>query len=432
MYTESPAPHDNELSRGWTLILGSILGIGVGVISLPAAAVAFFMPALQAEFGWSRTTLSLASTIVTCAIVATSPFVGWLADRISALAIISFSLSALAAGFLALSTLGADVSFYLAGFGIMAVLASGSSVVPYARLISANFVLRRGAALGMAMTGNGLAGVLLPLFLVPHIAGHGWRSGFVLLAGLVLFVLPLVLVLLWRSNAPAGASVSADDKGGGVEFLPAIGSRTFVLLMSCFGLVMLGVMGLQIHFVSFLTDSGYSAGTIGLFASIGGATAIVSRILTGWLADRYFAPRVAAAMIAAASLLMAALAWHGGEWALLGTLAGGLAIGSEIDMIGYLTARYFGMRAYGRIYSLLYSACLAGSSLSILGYGLVVDSSGTYHQAIIVGSALLAVSALLLLTLPRYPSIEHRPVTTDQRDRTALGAQPSLAQDIGP
>ena len=425
MYTELASPGDDELSRGWTLILGSILGIGVGVISLPAAAVAFFMPALQAEFGWSRTTLSLASTIVTCAIVATSPIVGWLADRISALAIISFSLSALAAGFLALSTLGADVRFYLAGFGIMAVLASGSSVVPYARLISANFVRRRGAALGMAMTGNGLAGVLLPLFLVPHTALQGWRSGFVLLAGLVLVVVPLVVVLLWRSRAPARASVSANDTGGGMEFLQAIRTRTFVLLMSCFGLVMLGVMGLQIHFVSFLTDSGYSASTIGLFASIGGATAIVSRILTGWLADRYFAPRVAASMIAAASLLMAALAWRGGEWALLGTLAGGLAIGSEIDMIGYLTARYFGMRAYGRIYSLLYSACLAGSSLSILAYGLAVDISGTYDQAIIVGSVLLAVSALMLLTLPPYLSIEYRPVFADECDRP--DAQRTLA-----
>lgn len=32
----------------------------------------------------------------------------------------------------------------------------------------------------------------------------------------------------------------------------------------------------------------------------------------------------------------------------------GLSLGAEVDMISFLTSRYFGMKSYGRIYAVIY------------------------------------------------------------------------------
>ena len=134
------------------------------------------------------------------------------------------------------------------------------------------------------------------------------------------------------------------------------------------------------------------------------AATIVARIGTGWLIDRIFAPLVAAAMMALAALCLLALGMFGAAAAPLGAIAYGLAIGSEIDLIAYFAARYFGLRAYGRIYGALYAAVLVGSALSPIGYGMVVDATASYRNALLAGGFLLLLSAALLRTLPRFPS----------------------------
>ena len=59
----------------------------------------------------------------------------------------------------------------------------------------------------------------------------------------------------------------------------------------------------------------------------------------------------------------------------------GFVAGAESDVIAYLAARYFGMRAYGYIR----------------------DTTGSYDQMLIAAMALFATGGALLLALGRYP-----------------------------
>jgi len=59
----------------------------------------------------------------------------------------------------------------------------------------------------------------------------------------------------------------------------------------------------------------------------------------------------------------------------------GFAAGAESDVIAYLAARYFSMRADGRIR----------------------DTTGSYDQMLIAAMALFATGGVLLLALGRYP-----------------------------
>lgn len=405
-----------EFTTYWRILLGCILGIAVGVVAMPTAALAIFMPALQAEFGWSRAEISLAGSILVAALFVTSPLVGWIADRASETAMILVSLCALAIAFLLFSRMGGDIRFFLAGFGLMALAACGASTIPFARIISAHFVKARGLALGLAMTGTGLSGIVLSLVLVPFVAASGWRAGFLALAAIVLAACPLVWLLLRaRRREPFTVAIAAADATGR-SLSEALRSREFALLALAFALVSIAGAGVAIHFVAMLSDAGLRPAQAGALASLTGLAIIVVRVATGWLIDHFFAPRVAAAMMLIAAIGLLAMALAGAATAPLGALAYGLAVGSEIDLLAYLTARYFGMRAYGRIYGALYMALLAGAALSPLLYGFGVDWTGSYQAPLTVAAALLAVSTALFLAMPGFP-VAAKPDASAPRSR---------------
>ena len=95
------------------------------------------------------------------------------------------------------------------------------------------------------------------------------------------------------------------------------------------------------------------------------------------------------------------LLWWGTRVAALGAVATGLANGAEIDLIGYMTARYFGLPVFGRIYGVLYAVYVLGASVSVWLYGRVFDLSGSYTSALRVAAVTLTLSALLFLWLAR-------------------------------
>lgn len=401
----APVQAGAELAARWPVLLGAMLGIGVGVVALPSPAIGVFMRALQAQFGWTRAEISLGPTILIAVLALVSPLLGWIADRVSAVWITAGSLSALSLALFLFSRLGPNLWLYYAGFAAMAFTASGAATLVYARVVSANFVRGRGLALGLAMIGNGLTGILLPILLVPYVASVGWRQGFVALGMLVALCVPVVAFLISRSRPVCQAAADVGPSAGH-SFEDALADPAFWTMAACFTLIPLGAAGMHLHFLAFLADAGVAPRRAGLIASLGGVALIVGRVSTGWLIDRAFAPHIAAAMMALSAACIAAMATFGAPAAGLGAVAIGLSIGAELDLIGYMTARYFGMRCFGRIYGLLYAAALVGSALSPLGYGLIADSTKSYTGGLYAGAAVLLLSAALFLTLPRFPTAE--------------------------
>lgn len=388
------------------MVLGANLGIAVGVAAIPAQSISVFMRALQADFGWTRADISFGPTILVGVLALVSPLLGWVTDRVRTTWICVIGLVALAISLLLFSRIGPDVRLYYAGCAAIAIVASGAGTVPYARAVSASFVRGRGLALGIAMVGTGISMMLVPVLLAPYAARVGWRQGYVTLALIVALATPVVGILM--SHAPPVAKRDApDQERRGIPFHVALRGRTFWTLAASFFLIPLSLGGMQLHLLSFLADGGVKPGTAGLIAGITGLVQIISRLLSGWLVDHIFAPRLAATIMTMAAICMAGLALFGAPAAALGPIAFGLAMGAEIDLVGYLTARYFGMRAYGRIYGLLYAACLVGASSSLVFYGAIFDSAKSYAPALYAASCMLFVSALLFLTLRRFdPLIE--------------------------
>ena len=109
-----------------------------------------------------------------------------------------------------------------------------------------------------------------------------------------------------------------------------------------------------------------------------------------------------------------ALGVGGISYAFIAAIALGFAVGAEVDLIGYFTARYFGLANYGTIYGVQYSVFSLGAGISPVLAGYIWDVNGNYDVALIGGAVLLAVAVVVALTLPRFedvaeqdPAIKH-------------------------
>jgi MFS family permease len=105
------------------------------------------------------------------------------------------------------------------------------------------------------------------------------------------------------------------------------------------------------------------------------------------------------------------LAAHAGEPApFFAAVCIGLAIGAEVDMLGFFVSRYFGRRSFGTLYGLIFAAFTIGIGVgpAILGWGF--DAYHSYDQVLRIYVASLVVAALLFLTLGKY----HYPKGSDE------------------
>jgi MFS family permease len=161
--------------------------------------------------------------------------------------------------------------------------------------------------------------------------------------------------------------------------------------------------GLIVLQVPMLIEVGISPKVAAGLASIVGASMIVGRVGTGYLLDYFHAARVLACFIFASSL--AAIAFAIGISVATAPFAAaliGLIIGAEFDALSYMIPRYYGHRAFGKIYGTTYAVFQLGGGLGIAAIGFSHDRFGSFRPSMCV-LALLTISAgILLLQMGPY------------------------------
>jgi fucose permease len=131
----------------------------------------------------------------------------------------------------------------------------------------------------------------------------------------------------------------------GVSFRQAVKNRTFAILSTIFFLLALAVSGMIIHFIPMLLNLGVSANQAGKIAAVLSVSLMAGRLVTGFLIDRFYAPRVAAILFGLSSIGLTMFLIGGVQFALVAAVAIGITMGAEVDLIGYLVSRYFGLKA---------------------------------------------------------------------------------------
>lgn len=393
-----------ELAGNWQILLAATIGTSLGVPAVYYYTAGIFLGRLLPEFAWSASAGSITSTVVIATIAITSPIVGRLVDQYGALRVGTLSMLWFAAGLWALSLTDGVFWHYLLLTSALAVGASATTAVCFLRMLVSTFERARGTAIGIALAGIGVSVAFVPQVTAAVIASDGWRSGYRFLSLLLLLAVPLVL-LAGRRYVPVARSSIVDSASRGMAVKEAMSTTTFWLMAAAFFTSAAAVGGSIINFVPLLVDNGMPSPTAIGIASLLGFALIVGRVITGLLLDRIRAERVAAAFFAAGAVGCGTFILPPSvSTAVAGAILLGAAMGAEVDIAGYMTARYFGLRHFSAVYGWQYGIFSIGASLGPLVVGLSVDKAGDTLPAILIFVLLLLLATGLAIALPKCGS----------------------------
>src|SRR5688572_4680205 len=255
------------LFRGWWVLAAATIGMGLGYSNIGVLSFGLFIVPLTTEFGWGRGEVSLAYTAMTYAMVFLAPLAGTLVDRLGVRRVLLPSIVLFALAIANLSLVTASLLHLYVAYVLVAVLGAGTAPTTYTRTVVAWFNRRRGLAIGIAMAGVGLGGVLLPPLVQSLIAGFGWRTAYLALAAIVVVVsLPTAWAWLWESPAAFGLQPDDDVQPAGpagpppgFEFRDAVRTRAFRLMAAGFALFGIFTAATITHLVPLLQDRGLTA-----------------------------------------------------------------------------------------------------------------------------------------------------------------------------
>jgi MFS family permease len=149
-----------------------------------------------------------------------------------------------------------------------------------------------------------------------------------------------------------------------------------------------------------LTDRGISAQGAALGTSVVGLSVLIGRVGTGFLLDRFFAPRLATLLFGLSGIGIALL-WVGsvGKIAIFAAFLMGLGMGAEVDLIAYCMSRYFGLKAFGTAYGIGFCAFVLAGALGafLMGAGFDVTHSYTLPLGVFFFSIMAAAGMMTRL-----------------------------------
>jgi len=407
-----------KIFYGWYVAIACGVGLACGLASVITATFSIFLGPLRAEFGWTPSETFTGLMLVTAAVTIAAPFIGSLVDRFGAKRLILVGFLMQGAVIASFATQTESLPAFYARYVALAILGLGTTHVAFARVISVWFDRRRGLALGVALAGIGVGGMVWPLLSQWGISAFGWRTAYVIVALVVSTVGILAIGLVVRDSPEAmGLRPDGDEAPRTAAGTPApVALQTgftlaetmrqghFWLMLAAFLLIGVAVQSLILHLVPMLVLRDVAPMRAAQAQSLVAAALIVGRVAAGMLMDRFFAPRVAVAFLVGPVVGIILLAsGASGTGAFVAGMLTGLAAGAEVDVTAYLASRYFGLRYFSRTYAWFYSAYSAGAGLGPLLTAAAVERYGDYSEILYLHAGLLIVAALLLTRLKPFP-----------------------------
>lgn len=404
----------HEWRDGWKLVLAA--SFGFSFFSIMMAATGLFMEPLGKEFGWSSTLLSSGPSIATIMTAILGPFFGVLIDRYGSRKLALPGIIATIASVCTFGLVNGEQWQWITLWFIFGLVSVSIKSTIWTAAVVGVFEKSRGLALGLTLSGTAVAQAVIPPLGNYLITEFGWRLAFVWLGlgwgGLTFLLVWLFLfdvhsrkakmVAVTDTEAEAEAAVELH----GLTVKLAVRDRALWQLAFSNFIVMTMTMGLTIHLFPILTEAGISREKAALLTAFSGVAAIVGKLVTGYLLDRYRPNWVGGLTLAAAAGAFALLIDDISSPSLIvvALIINGYAAGTKTHITGFLTAGYSGMKNFGAIYGFMSALMALASGVGPLLAGYAYDSSGGYGPFLILGAIGCLIGGLLVITLPKAPS----------------------------
>lgn len=362
-----------------------MMGVNVG-LSFSCAGI-FYRPVSATlgvpvgEFGIYMSVMYVTSTLML-------PLAGRMLEKFSGKWLFAGSSAIMGLTFVAMGFFNNVWEFYIAG-GLLGVTLAFLLYLSFPTLVNRWFHTRVGFMIGICSAASGIGGMIFNPIAGWMIGEWGWRWAYGGFGVIILGVVTPLLALLLRDRPedigilPYGATDSQGGNGtssletDGVDYRAAIHMPVFYGLI-LFAFIMMGTSTLNLFIPGYVTDNGFSLEKASITAAAVMAGVTVGKLALGWINDRNCLAGAAVTtfcgMGGLAGLLIGS---HSFLMIMSGAFMFGWAYAGVTVQTAMLTRSVFGIRDYGRIYSVISIALAAGGALASAGWGLLADATST-------------------------------------------------------
>jgi len=371
------AGNPRDSGYAWLRLAVSVLLATVGSVGMWSVVVA--LPAVQAEFGVSRGDASLPYTLTTIGYACGGILTGRLADRFGvALPLVGGAVT-LAAGYLA-SAAATDLWQFALAQGLLVGGGCSAMFGPLIADISHWFSRRRGIAVAICASGSYLAGAIWPPIVQHLITTEGWRRTHVHV-GLFCLVALLALALALRRRPPM--LPASGTQAPATSATLALRPNLLMIVLSIAGFACCVAMSMpQVHIVAYCGDLGYGVARGAEMLSVMLGCGIVSRIASGWIADRVggLATLLLGSVLQVTALTLY-LAFDGLSSLFVISGLFGLFQGGIVPSYAIIVREYFSPQEAGGHLGIVLMATLFGMAAGGWMSGVIFDRTGSYQAA---------------------------------------------------
>ena len=387
-----------KLFYGWIMV-GVCFVINFIVFGIANNTFSVYVKPLEADFGWSRAQISLAVMFAALAMGGTAPFVGRLIDRTGARLVMAAGAAIVGTSFLLLSR-AQSLPYFYAMFALVGIGQAGATMIPISLVISNWFSVKRGRALGIAMTGTGLGAMVMVPVTTQIILRWGWRTSVFVMGCIILLMVPVGLLFIRTRPSdmglmPDGGLVPEEEPAAleGLTLGEAFKTPAFKLIGAMIFLFGLAAMGINVHLMAYLTDIGHPETIASYIIGIMSGLTVAGKLGTGFIVDRWGIRR---------SVVLTYVTIAVGIFLLLGSrdllvarifaVVFGFGIGAPLVVNPALTAECLGLKNFGAIFGILTLLITIGVAIGAVFTGVVFDKSGSYLPAFSLFIILIAIA----------------------------------------
>ena len=394
-----------ETAYGWVVVFASL---ALHSVSLAAPTMLFVaLKPIASDLETARAIPSLAYSLMMVGAGVGGIAMGWWMDRLGVMQPVLFGSVMICLGALLASQAEGPLTLFVASGLLIGLFGKAAMIAPLVANVTRWFDRRRGLAIAILTSGQGLAGAIWPPVVQHFNDLVGWRASFLYFS--VFAAIAMVpLALLLRPRPPLAAAGGAHgirvDERRGLELSPRLvqGILWFGGVFCC------AAMSIPIvHLVSHATDLGFTLEQGARLLSVLFIAGFVSRIGFGMLADRIGGVRtllIGSACMAIMLLVFTFTTSYAGL--LVAGLLFGLGFSGIMPCYPLLIRLFFPPGEVGWRIAGQYLFSSAGMALGGWVGGAVFDYAGNYSPAFLVGLAFNALNFFLIamLFVRRRPS----------------------------
>jgi MFS family permease len=393
--SHNPAAFTPDSGQAWVRLCLALVIASIGAVGMWTVVVV--LPTVQAEFAATRGAVSLAFTMTMMGFGLGGVVMGKITDRFGIIAAMALSIAFLGGSYV-LAGLSATLWQFIAIYFLIG-LGTSATFAPLMAEASHWFERYRGLAVTIVASGNYVAGTVWPPLVNWGVQSAGWRTTHIAIGIFCAVTMTLLLLVLRSQIGDEKVRDHANAPPPRLDLRLSTNALTVLLCVASISCCVAMAMP-QVHIVAYCGDLGYGVARGAEMLSVMMGFGVVSRIGSGFLADRIGGIRtLLVGSVAQAFALLFYLFFDSLTSLYLISAMFGLFQGGIVPSYAIIVREAMPASEAATRVGLVIFASVFGMSFGGWVSGVIFDATGSYAAAFANGLAWNALNIAIMVGL---------------------------------